>query len=225
MAKRAKNRVKDSFNGGSNGQATALQDPTDGANDFVQMSEPYRIRTTIEGNTAILFHAWNVESVAEKAALAKGSKGKKVDDVKSYVYRVPKGSKGAGNIAIPGVYLMAALRDTAKFFQDPRSPRAGFGKLLSASMVVQTEFADTGSKTWDYLDKRRVTVQRNGVTRHRPALLKGWKATFEIEVLLPEYLPKDKLLQILSMCGRVNGIADFRPTFGRFQVTEFKQLK
>lgn len=224
MAKQSKNRI-DNMDGGSNGQATALLDPTDGANEFVQMSEPYRVRTTIQGSTAILFHAWNVESVAEKASQPKGSKGKKQDDVESYVYRVPKGEKGAGNIAIPGVYLMAALKDTAKFFQDPRSPRAGFGKLLTASMVVQTEYADTGKKTWDYLDKRRVTVQRNGLTRHRPALLKGWEATFEIEVLLPEYLPQDKLLQILSMCGRVNGMADFRPTYGRFQVTEYKVLK
>lgn len=221
MAK--KNRI-DSMDGGSNGQATALLDPTNGAEDFIKMSEPYRVRVSIKGVAAILFHRWNVESVAEKAALAKGSKGKKQDDVESYVYRVPAGEKGTGNIAIPGAYLMAALKDAAKFFQDPRSPRAGFGKLLSASMVVDTEYANTGKRTWDYMDKRRVTVQRNGLTRHRPALLKGWEVTFEISVLLPEYLPEEKLLEIINMCGRVNGLADFRPTYGRFQVTEFKRI-
>lgn len=214
----------DHLDGGSNGEATALMDPTAGGNEFIQISEPYRVSVTIRGIAHILFHAWNVESIETKAGLAKGSKGKKVDDVESYVYRVPKGGKGAGNIAIPGAYFAAALRDTSKFFQDPRSPRAGFGKLLQASLVVNTEYADTGKKTWDVLDKRRVQVQRNGLTRHRPCLLKGWEATFELEVVLPEYLPKDKLLEIITMCGRVNGLADFRPTYGRFQVTNFEEI-
>lgn len=220
----AKNRIKEKAGLNGEGTATALADPSQGADDFVQLSEPYRARVTIQGVAPLLFHAWNIEAIEEKAALSKGSKGKKQDNVESYVYRVPKGEKGAGNIAIPGTYLLAALKDTARFMQDPRSPRASFRNLLPACVVPLTEFADTGKKTWDYIDRRRVTVQRAGLTRHRPALMKGWRATFDLEVVLPEYLPEDKLLFLLNMCGRVNGLADFRPTYGRFQVTEFKKL-
>lgn len=44
---------------------------------------PYRAFVTVRGTAPLLFHAWNVESVEEKANAPKNSRVKKTDDVES----------------------------------------------------------------------------------------------------------------------------------------------
>jgi hypothetical protein len=196
--------------------ATVLAPVSNGGEADIVGTIPYRVRVSIRGSADILFHAWNNEAVAEKAGAAKGSKAKKTDNVESYVYRCPN-----GNIGIPGEYLRMALINTARYQQDPRSPRKSAMDLFKAAVVSLTPVADCGVKTWDYLDRRRVVVQRNAVTRERPALREGWEATFELLVTLPEYVSPTLLLETIQQCGRINGLADFRPTYGRFAVTGF----
>ena len=206
----------------TNGRATALGPMvTNDAEGDILTAAPYVAQVTIEGVSAILFHRWNNEAVAEKAAAAKGSKMKKSDNIESYVYRCPDGT-----IGIPGEYLKGSICDprngAAKYRQDPRSPRKSALDLFKAGVVVLTPIASLGKATWDYLDSRRVMVQRNGITRVRPAFLAGWRATFEVEVITAEYIPPQLLHAVLSDAGRLVGIGDFRPSYGRFQVVEFK---
>ena len=196
---------------------TAMGPVTNGAKEEIALTEPYAVKTTIEGTAPILFHAWNPEAVDEKARAAKGSKGKKQDNVESYVYR----NEGR-EICIPGEYFRQSIIHAAKYVQDPRSPRKSAMDLFKAGLVVLTEFAPLGKTEWDYLDKRRAVVQRNGVNRVRPAMHKGWRVTFELQVILPEYITREVLGAAITNAGRLVGIGDFRPTYGRFQVVEFK---
>ena len=187
------------------------------AADLVAMTEPYIARVTIEGTAALLFHRWSNEAVAEKAAAAKNSKAKKSDNIESYVYRMD-----GGNLALPGEYLRQSLIGAARFRQDPRSPRKSAMDLYKAAVVPLTELADLGVKSWDYLDRRRVLIQRNAITRERPALTAGWHATVELLVNLPEYVDTTTLLETLGAAGRLIGVGDFRPTYGRFAVIGFE---
>ena len=41
-------------------------------------------------------------------------------------------------------------------------------------------------------------------------------------VNLPEYIPPDALQDVLVNAGRLIGLADFRPTYGRFAVQRFE---
>lgn len=96
--------------------------------------------------------------------------------------------------------------------------------LYKAGVVPLTILASTGKKDWDYEDTRRVVIQRSGVNRTRPALKAGWKAEFEFLVLTPEYIAPMDLHAVLTQAGVLVGIADFRPTFGRFGITSFDVL-
>ena len=189
---------------------------SNGGSEVIGLSQPYATKITIEGTAPMLLHAWNVEAVAEKAAAAKGSKGKKQDNVESYVYR-----NSDGMICLPGEYLRQSLIHAAKFLQDPRSPRKSAMDLFKAGLVMHTELASLGKAEWDRLDQRRVQVQRNGLTRVRPCFEAGWRATFDLEVILPEYISRDLLGAALNNAGRLIGVGDFRPTYGRFHVIEF----
>ena len=198
-----------------NGMETLAPVSNDGESDIMS-ARPYVAHITLQGSSAILFHAWSNEAVASKAAAAKNSTAKKTDNVESYVYR-----DDAGMICLPGEYLRGALIGAARFRQDPRSPRKSAMDLYKAGVASLTELASLGSKDWDYLDRRRVTIQRNGITRERPAFRAGWKATFDLQVLLPEYISSTDLYAVLTDAGRVVGVGDFRPTYGRFIITEY----
>jgi hypothetical protein len=193
--------------------------PTDGGNEAIQRSEPYRAAITICGSADLLFHRWNVEGVESKANAAKGSKAKKTDDLETYVYR-----DSHGMLSLPGEYLRQSVIMAAKFRQDPRSPRKSAMDLYKAGVVSLTLLASLGVDTWDYEDKRRVTIQRNAITRVRPALHAGWKATIEFAVLLPEYIMQADLHDVVTNAGRLVGVGDFRPTYGRFQIIGFDIL-
>jgi hypothetical protein len=209
-----------SSNGTINLSTARGPEVTNGASGSIEQSIPYRVELTIRGEADLLFHRWNCEAVEAKAKAAKGSLIKKTDDVESYVYR-----NRDGELCIPGEYVRQAIIAAAKYRQDPRSPRKSAMDLVKASVVSLTPLASLGLTEWDYEHRCRVQVQRNGVTRVRPALRAGWTATFILMVNLPEYVSSSLLHGLVSDAGRLIGIADFRPTYGRFQVTKFEVLK
>lgn len=202
--------------------ATMVSDPSNGAKESIDLSIPYAVSVTIQGTADLLLHAWNCEAVEEKAAAKKGSSTKKTDNVESYVRR-----NDEGIICLPAEYLRGAIIGAAKFRQDPRSPRKSAMDLFKAAVVsleplcpLLTASAET-PKTWDYEHKCRVQVQRSGITRVRPAFRKGWKVEIPFLINLPEYVEPADLNETVSAAGRLVGVGDFRPTYGRFQVVNF----
>lgn len=193
-----------------------VSDPTNGAKDTVSISEPYAVAFDLVGTADLLFHRWNCEAVAEKAKAAKGSKAKKTDNVESFVWR-----NDDGELCIPYEYVRQSMIMAAKFRQDPRSPRKSMFDLAKASFIPLGNLASLGVKEWDYEHASRAVIQRNGVTRLRPAMKQGWRTTFEFHVLLPEYVTPDIFRGLLDDAGRLCGIGDFRPTYGRFRVDSF----
>jgi hypothetical protein len=192
------------------------------AAEAISFEEPYTVEFTLEGTSTMLFHRWSNESVAAKAAAKKNSVSKKTDDTASYVYR-----NEAGEICLPGAYVKGSIagpQGAAKFRQDPRSPRKSALDLYRAGVIMLTELGSLGTEEWDFLDERRVTVQRSGITRCRPAFLAGWQATFQALIQVPEYISPQDVHEVLSQAGKLVGVADFRPSYGRFSVVKFEVL-
>lgn len=193
--------------------------PTNGAKNTIECEIPFVAEVTIQGVSDFLFHRWNCEAVEEKSKAKKGSAAKKTDDLESYVYR-----NDAGELCVPGEYLRMSIIAAAKFRQDPRSPRKSAADLFKAAVVSVTQLASLGIKGWDYEDKRRVVIQRNAVTRTRPAIKAGYTLKIQLQCNLPEYVSPELLNEVCQQAGRLIGIGDFRPTFGRFQIVGFEVL-
>lgn len=209
----------------SNGKPDVIGSVSNDAAATIEVGTPYVVEVSIRGTSAMLFHRWSCDSVEAKSKAAKGSAAKKSDDVDSYVYR-----DLGGVICLPGEYLRQSIvnpqNGAAKYRQDPRSPRKSALDLYKAGVVALTDLApitrDGAFATeWDYLDRRRVTVQRNGITRERPAFNAGWEAVVQLMVLTPEYVSPMDLHAVLTDAGRLVGVGDFRPTFGRFQIDKY----
>lgn len=205
-------------------------DVSDSGNDFLFMAAPKRVLVQITGDSVILFHRWQSDSVDAKSAAAKGSAAKKTDDVDSYVW-----PNQDGVLCLPGEYLKGSLVDprngAAKYLPDPRSPRKSALDLFRAGVISLTDLAPITradgepAHHWDHLDRRRVRVQQNGITRERPAFNAGWSAEVVFMITTPEYITTSLLRQTFMRAGLLVGVGDFRPTFGRFSVTHFEELR
>jgi len=131
-----------------------------GPKGVVDPAMTYSVEVEIEGTEAMLCHRYDPEAVKSKGAAKKGSKEKKSDNIESYVYRLENGDCG-----FPGINFKSALCETARYQQDPRSPRKSARDLFRAAIKVRGE-ASFGKQTWDYEDVRKVNVQRNAVARN-----------------------------------------------------------
>lgn len=189
------------------------QQTGNGAKAPLEALQPYVAEISIRGIAPFIFHKWDSEAVAEKAASAKGSKSKKSDNLESYVYRTEKGLLGC-----PTVNFRASLIEAGRWHQDPRSPRKALRDLLKAALVPETAVVPfaANTKTWDYEDKQRAVVQRSAITRVRPAMREGWELTFRMIVATPEYIPAELLGVLVTDAGRLVGLGDHRPSYGRF---------
>lgn len=177
---------------------------------------PMTIEVGIEGVAPILFHRWDCAAVEAKAKAKKNSKEKTTDNLESYVYRCEDGTLG-----LPGINVHMSLVKAAKSKADPRSPRKSACDLVKAVLLVMPLLASFGVQTWAFEDRRRVMVQRNGITRVRPALHAGWTLSFAVTVLDTSYVDEPFLHDLITSAGRYCGLGDFRPQFGRFQIVRF----
>lgn len=195
-----------------------ISPPSNGAKNFIELTQPYRAKIQVVGTTKMLMHCWNIEAIAEKAAAKKGSEVKKTDDLESYVLRDEQ-----GRIVMPTLNFCASIRTAGKSFPDPASPRKSLHDRLRAIVVPEYEFGlvNDGAKTWDFVDMRRVVIQRAGITRSRPAFYEGWTIEFTIMILAPEYLQPARLFELVESAGKFEGLGDFRPTYGRYRVGKF----
>lgn len=195
-----------------------------GAEPAIDLNRPYTVEARLIGTAALLLHRWSNEAVREKAAAGKNTAAKKTDNIESYVYR-----DEAGHICLPGLYLQRALQEAGRFRQDPRSPRKSALDLCKAGIMVTPELSpilvnDQPTADWDYLDQRRVVVQRSGIERSRPAFRLGWSVVVQITSILPEYIGEQFLRGLIDDAGRLIGVGDFRPTYGRFTVVSWSRL-
>lgn len=196
-----------------------VSETTNGGKSAIEQGLPYAVHVKVQGASDMLFHRWNCEAVTAKANAAKNSAAKKSDDVESYVWRNEK-----NELCVPGEYFRQSMVHAAKFKQDPRSPRKSAMDLFRAGIVSLTPLASMGVVDWDYIDTRRATVQRAGINRVRPAMRQNWSAELQFQVLTPEYIDPTLFQEVLNTAGRLVGVGDFRPTYGRFFISNFEVL-
>ncbi len=183
----------------------------------LSFDQPYSADVSVVGVAPIIFHRYDCELVEKVGKSAKGASERKTDNVESYVYRVP----GKDEIGVTAKVIKSSIVHAGKSLQDPRSKRKSMADLIKASIFVTPLVPSLGVKTWDYLDKSRMVVQRSAVPRVRPALQEGWKCSFTVNVIQPQLVPVKVLRQLLDYSGDFCGWCDSRPDYGRFKITSF----
>lgn len=129
-----------------------------------------------------------------------------------------------GNYIIPTKVIEATLLASAKQFKK--------GTLLKQCVIVADdmtlEFKDKNLtpdklfKKLEYVDMRTVKVGQAKTTRCRPKF-DSWKGEFTV-ILDEEKLNAEEIEQIVNNAGKYVGMCDYRPRYGRFQVTNTRSL-
>jgi len=131
-----------------------------------------------------------------------------------------------GNIYHPSEHIFGAMVKSAVYFKF--EGKKTYKDIIKRGVIVEPFeiplMDEKGEvyKGWDEIDTRRVVIQRSAITRWRPLFHEGWKLKFNISIIDDENLAPSTLKEILERAGTI-GIGDYRPRFGRFQVTSFKE--
>lgn len=128
-----------------------------------------------------------------------------------------------GLIGLPSAAVWRSIYDASKAFK--------LGEQIKRSLLFadadyvdplevdgQVHEADIWLKDHDHIDYRPAKVMGRKVMRARPLIPAGWKSTHTFE-LLDDVLDSRDLVPVLERAGRLVGVGDWRPTFGRFEVT------
>ncbi len=130
-----------------------------------------------------------------------------------------------GDLVIPANAIKAAIKyassELGKKMESKKNRQA-----VQAGLFIKPEMCSLGKKKYDEIVKDIVTRKGTGdkVTRvptFRP-LIKKWDVSGVFHVV---GLPTNFVKQALELAGIKYGLLSHRPEFGRFKITEFKEVK
>jgi len=173
-----------------------------------------RINVTIKGVAPLLQHRYPGEKEDVKITKVRGVRDYS-DEAEKALYRNER-----GEIYEPAEHILGAMIKAAVDFKITGRGKKTYKDLIKSAVVIDPEAIPHKKQKW-IVDRRGVVVQRARIMRERPKF-EDWELSFVIETL-DEQLASSAVKDILDQAGKV-GIGDFRPRFGRFMVTEFKEI-
>lgn len=126
-----------------------------------------------------------------------------------------------GKIIVPARVLLGAIIKGAKGLKE--GPAAKAGVFVDADVPLIYEGPTDPEELYE--DKKfvlRVPVKQGtaSVIRVRPIFQK-WAVEFDLTIM-DDVTNKQTVRQMLDHAGRMNGLGDWRPQYGRFKVTKFE---
>lgn len=153
------------------------------------------------------------------------SKRQKTDDDLAEIMHVEaRGScweTDDGLLGVPNAAVWRCIYDAAKGFKrGEHIKRALLLDDITVPLLIGGESVDCDTFLLDgaHVDYRPVVVQRRKTMRARARVPAGWQSVHRFELLTDELDPGE-LVPILDRAGRLYGIGDWRPTYGRFSAT------
>ncbi len=126
---------------------------------------------------------------------------------------------------IPFTVLNGMICEAAKKHKLGKDMKAGLEVIDSPNIVhdgPKNATLDDLISNPRFRDKRLVNVQRNKVMRTRPCF-PVWSLSFHLQCD-PEVVKEHELKAVLETGGRIIGLCDYRPVFGKFEVVSFKKV-
>lgn len=172
------------------------------------------VEVTIKGVCPLLQHRFPTEEQGEEKSRRKQKVFKAKDEAEKSLYK-----DGKGGVYEPAEHILAALAKAGTAFKFER--RTTYKQIMNAGVVIEPDCIPLNKKTYDEIDSRPVVIERKRIVRSRPKF-NDWGLSFRICVL-DDRISIPALKEILDFAGSSIGIGDYRPRFGRFMVTKFKE--
>jgi len=137
----------------------------------------------------------------------------------SQKYELAKYLTEDGRLCQPADHFIGCMKKAAVNYKIKGKRGKTFKDLVSAAVFIEPN--KIIHKIQDCVkDRQWVRIQRAAVVRERPRF-DSWELDFNISVV-DDQLPPEMLKEILAHGGLSVGIGDYRPRYGRFEVTKFE---
>lgn len=179
------------------------------------MIEKYKVR--IKGTRPLLMHS--CANMLEESK-NKTTRSKEYDpkiDAEKALYK-----DADGNIVVPSLCILACIKDSAKNFKVPGRGRQTFKNFVFAGIRLDPENIPLKSNNPWEIDLKPVVIGRSRIIRARPRF-DNWELEFTAEIVDPVITP-DSLKQFIIDAGKYNGLLDFRPLYGLFELKTFERI-
>lgn len=197
----------------------------------------YHIHAEIVGTAPLLQHAFGqlqLDTLQEATRKQTGSPDYSLEWLHT-MYVTPE-----GYLYQPANHIEGALQKAAANFKMKGKAGKTWKDAMRAYAYVQPDMivhrwqgeavhapgAELLQQPTEHLSVKvmRVKVKQAAVARARLEIGAGWELHFRIEVI-DDQLRAEVLREILNEAGRAAGIGDYRPRYGRFQVTRFEEVE
>ena len=118
---------------------------------------------------------------------------------------------------IPGEVLEAGFIEASR--KSRRGQQAKAGIVSDGFWPLEFGGVKEPERLWENEEYRLtvgVRIQKNRIMRTRP-IFREWAATVHLDYL-DDQLDKGEIIETMGILGRVVGLGDWRPRFGRFDV-------
>jgi len=178
-----------------------------------------KVKCEIKGISPLLQHKMSLEQEAQLESKTKKRSGQaKGDNPEDFLYKL--GNK----IVQPSEHILQAIVKRMSSYKIQGRGKKTYKEMAIGCLFIKPEFIEHKNQKWE-VDVRTVVIPATkGRTIRKRPILKDWALSFEIEISNDE-MPLEVLKNALDDAGREGGIGDYRPRFGRFIVTEFKQIQ
>lgn len=173
----------------------------------------YEVEVT--GIAPLLMHRFIIEEHSEGASKKKKKVYDAKEDAENCCYRTKE-----GKIYLPSEWFYAALVKVGS--KQTYEGKKTYKDLFKSGLVVTPDEIILEPQNYE-IDSRAVVIQRARIVRSRPRFEK-WSASFKIQVLEEDLVSAQVLKEALDDAG-MNGVGDYRPRFGRFMLSKFKEVK
>jgi len=179
-----------------------------------------RINVELTSTSAMLHHRFATEEHGENSSKIKKKVYVPVEEAEKASYKNPDGT-----LFQPSEHILGVLIRSGVGFK--YEGKKTYKEIIKAGIVVEPDniplLDNEGNvrTTWDEIDARPVVVQRARVVRWRPKF-NEWKLRLQLIIINEDLISVAALKDIMEASGML-GIGDYRPRFGRFQVTQWQE--
>lgn len=127
------------------------------------------------------------------------------------------------NIVVPSLCVLGCLRKSAVNFKVPGRGKKTYKDFIYAGIRIEPENIPLITENSWEIDLKPVVIGTARVVKSKPRF-DNWKLNFETEILDVIITPST-LKEMLIDAGKFNGLLDFRPLYGLFELTKFEKIE
>jgi hypothetical protein len=169
-----------------------------------------QLDVTIKGTRPLLMHS-TAAMLKPKSNKVKSSEHDPVEEAKDCLYL-----NDAGKICVPSMAVLSAMRKAATQLKKAGAGKKTLRDFVFSGLRIEPEMIELPDQKYE-VDIRPVVVMRSRIMRARP-IFKNWMLNFTVDIVDEMTWDAGTVRQVIEEAGKYNGLLDFRPLFGTFEV-------